>query len=56
MFEVKGSFRMGQRWQPFTKQLDVKSEDDAREKIFSVFGGNHGVPRRGIKIDSIKKA
>ncbi len=56
MFEVKGKFKQGLSWQGFTKKVDVKDEDEARERIFCLFGGNHGIPRQLIKIESMEKA
>lgn len=56
MFEVKGTFKMGAHWQPFTKTVDVKTKDEAIERIFAVFGGNHGIARRHVKVESIEKA
>lgn len=53
VYRVEGTFKMGHRWQPFAKEFAIASEDDAREKCFSVFGSKHGVPRRLMKIRDV---
>lgn len=56
-FVVAGKFyaRRGD-WQPFRKQHDADSADQAREWALSEIGGCHHVKRHLIKIDSVEPA
>lgn len=49
-FRVSGRFRMGGDWQPFSKELAAADEAAAREKLLSVLGSQHGVPRKYVTI------
>ncbi|TLZ78286.1 MAG: 50S ribosomal protein L18a [Methanobacteriota archaeon] len=49
-FRISGRFRMGGAWQPFSKELAAADEAAAREKLLSIFGSQHGVPRKYITI------
>src|SRR2546422_10337389 len=52
-FRISGRFRMGRRWQPFSKELAAADEVAAREKLLSVLGSQHGVPRKYISIATV---
>jgi len=52
-YEVKGTFRMGEDWMPYTKVIDAPNEKQAQERVLTVFGSKHNLKRRYIKIDSI---
>ena len=52
-YEVKGTFRMGEDWMPYTKVIDAPNEKQAQERVFTVFGSKHNLKRRYIKIDSV---
>ncbi|MCQ8893188.1 MAG: 50S ribosomal protein L18Ae [Methanolinea sp.] len=52
-FEVKGDFRMGDEWRPFTKVIEAPSEAQAKERTYAVFGSKHRVKRSYITIHSI---
>ncbi len=56
-FVVSGSFyaRRGD-WQPFRKQHEADSPEQAREWALSEIGGCHHVKRALIKIDSVTPA
>jgi ribosomal protein L20A (L18A) len=56
-FVVSGSFyaRRGD-WQPFRKQHEADSPEQAREWALSEIGGCHHVKRHLIKIDSVQPA
>src|SRR2546426_442297 len=49
-FRISGRFRMGRRWQAFSKELAASDEAAAREKLLSVLGSQHGVPRKYVAI------
>ena len=53
-FEVKGTFRMGEDWMPYTKVIEAPNEKQAQERIFAVIGSKHNLKRRYIKIDAVK--
>ncbi len=52
-FRISGRFRMGRRWQPFSKELAAADEVAVREKLLSVLGSQHGVPRKYIAIATV---
>src|SRR5439155_25991958 len=52
-FRISGRFRMGRRWQPFSKELAASDEVAAREKLLSVLGSQHGVPRKYVTIAQV---
>ncbi len=54
MFEVKGSFLMGEDWMPYTKVVEAPNEKQAEERTFAVIGSKHKLKRRYIKIDGVK--
>ncbi len=49
-FRISGRFRMGRAWLPFSKELAASDEAAAREKLLSILGSQHGVPRKYIAI------
>lgn len=54
LFQVKGKFLMGEKMQPFVKELKSDSEKSAAEMIYSELGSKHKTPRNKIKIEEIK--
>ncbi len=52
-FRIRGRFRMGPAWQPFSKEIAAPDEEGAREKLLSVLGSQHGVSRRYIEIAGV---
>lgn len=53
-FEVKGTFRMGEDWMPYTKVIVAPNENQAKERTFAVIGSKHNLKRRYIKVDAVK--
>jgi len=53
MYEVKGTFLMGEDWKPYTKVIRAPNEEQARERVFAVIGSKHNLKRRYIKIDAV---
>ena len=39
----------------FTKEIEAKSENDAKEKVYALFGSQNGLRRERIFIDKITK-
>jgi large subunit ribosomal protein LX len=54
MFEVKGTFLMGEDWKPYTKVIAAPNEKQAQERTFAVIGSKHNLKRRYIKVDGVK--
>jgi large subunit ribosomal protein LX len=52
-FRISGRFRMGRAWQPFSKELAANDEAAAREKLLSILGSQHGVPRKYVTIATV---
>ena len=55
-FEVKGTFRMGEDWMPYTKVIEAPNANQAQERTFAVIGSKHNLKRRYITIDSVNPA
>ncbi|HYS74188.1 MAG TPA: 50S ribosomal protein L18Ae [Thermoplasmata archaeon] len=53
-FRISGRFRMGRGWQPFAKEIAAADEAAAREKLLSVLGSQHRVPRKYIEIRTVE--
>jgi len=53
-FEVNGTYKNGNDWQPFTKEISAYNEARATEKIYNIIGSKHRLKRSYIKIDGIK--
>ncbi len=54
MYEVKGTFLMGEDWKPYTKVIAAPNEKQAKERTFAVIGSKHNLKRRYIKVDGVK--
>ena len=52
-FEVKGTFRMGEDWMPYTKVIEAPNEKQAQERTFAVIGSKHNLKRRYIKVETV---
>ncbi len=55
-FEVAGSYLQHGQATKFTKFVSAHNESFAKEKTFTMFGSKQGLPRRNIKIESVKVA
>ncbi|MFQ5837996.1 MAG: 50S ribosomal protein L18Ae [Thermoplasmata archaeon] len=54
-FRIKGEFLMGKSYQPFTKEVAAKDEDEAVEKLLSLLGSKHRTRRKNIKIQRVEE-
>ena len=52
-FKATGTFLMGEKTQPFNKEVAAKDKKEAEELVFSIMGSKHGVKRFRIDIDKI---
>ncbi|MFX1518882.1 MAG: 50S ribosomal protein L18Ae [Promethearchaeota archaeon] len=55
VFRVKGEYRAKNKKIPFAKEVKALKEAHAIEKILSLIGSKHRVPRNFIKITEIKQ-
>jgi large subunit ribosomal protein LX len=52
-YRIRGRFRMGRKWQAYSKEVAAADEVSAREQLLSVLGSQHGVARRYIEIRDV---
>jgi large subunit ribosomal protein LX len=52
-FKVTGSFRMGRKNQPFSKEVIAGDKKGASEMILSELGSKHKVKRYDIKVTEV---
>ncbi|MCZ7403159.1 MAG: 50S ribosomal protein L18Ae [Candidatus Methanoperedens sp.] len=55
-FIVKGTFKAGHKYEPFTKKITTLNKNLASEKVFSLLGSEHRVKRSLVKIVSVEEA
>ncbi len=51
---IKGKLKLKFEWKEFTKTVEAKDEKAALNAALSILGGNHGVKRFDIKVDSVE--
>jgi len=55
MFSVEGKIRMGKEERAFRKEIEAKSEKDAENRVYALFGSQSGIQRTAVKIEKIVK-
>lgn len=55
-FIIQGKFKAGVQWENFSKKVESNNEKNAREKVLSLLGSQHGINRKLITIESVKEA
>ena len=55
IYRVKGQFVLGSQTQKFTKEPKSFNEENIYEKIYSLFGSQHGINRNKIDIQEIEE-
>jgi large subunit ribosomal protein LX len=53
LFEVKGTFKIGDDWRPYAKVIEAPNEQQAKERIFTVMGSKHRLKRRYITVSTV---
>ena len=53
-FEVIGTFKVDEGWKPYTKVVEAPNENQVNERIYTIFGSKHRLPRRCVRISGIK--
>ena len=54
-YSVTGKMKLGSEERKFEKKVDAKTENDAKEKIFSLLGSMNGLQRSMITIEKIEE-
>jgi ribosomal protein L20A (L18A) len=49
-FTLSGEVKFGSQWNTFSKELQAKNEDHAKDLLMARFGSKHKVPRRFINL------
>ncbi|KQC05812.1 MAG: 50S ribosomal protein L18a [Methanomicrobiaceae archaeon] len=52
-YEVKGEFKVGDEWKPYSKVVTVPNEMLAKERIYTIIGSKHRLKRNYIKINAV---
>ncbi len=55
-YSVSGEMKLGPEKRKFTKIVEAKSENDAKEKTYALIGSLNGLQRSMIKIASVGEA
>jgi len=55
-FNVSGKVRIKGNERTFIKEVEAKSENDAKEKILALFGSDNGLQRSMVNIEKVEKA
>jgi large subunit ribosomal protein LX len=53
VFEVKGTFKIGDEWRPYAKIIEAPNEEQAKERTFTVIGSKHRLKRRYITVNTV---
>lgn len=56
LYEVKGKYSEKGGFKPFTRSVEAKNEKLAKEKTFCLFTSEHGIKKRMVTVDTVKKA
>ncbi len=54
-YSVSGNIKLGSENRSFTKTVEAKSENDARDKVYSLFGSVNGIQRTMISIEKVEE-
>jgi large subunit ribosomal protein LX len=52
---VIGKFKAGTKWENFTKNITSQNEKNARGKVYSLIGSEHGLKRNLIRLESVTR-
>ena len=54
-YSVSGKMKLGPEERKFAKKVEAKSENDAKEKLYSLLGSVNGLQRSMIKIEKVEE-
>ena len=52
---ISGKFKAGRSWEAFTKKVASQNEKNAKDKVYSLIGSEHGLKRNLIQLESTTK-
>lgn len=52
---ISGKFKAGRSWEAFTKKVTSQNEKNAKDKVYSLIGSEHGLKRNLIQFESTTK-
>ena len=55
-FNVSGEIKIKNGLRKFEKSVDAKSEKQARDKIFAMFGSSNRLKRTAVNISTVSKS
>ena len=55
IYKVTGSFKKGNKIQPFTKEILMDNKKNVEEYVYSILGSKHRVKRKEITITKIEE-
>jgi len=50
---IKGKMKLKFEWKKFTKTVTAEDDKSAKDKAMSILGGNHGLKRFEVNIESV---
>jgi large subunit ribosomal protein LX len=53
-YRVEGNARIDGEWRPYSKVVSAPNERQARERIYTLIGSKHRLPRREIRVGKIE--
>ena len=54
-FKLSGKFKLGSQIREFNKEISAETDEQAREKLLSIFGSKHRLPRRFINLLNVSE-
>jgi large subunit ribosomal protein LX len=55
-YRVEGTFRIDGEWRPYRKVVPAPNEEQARERIYTLLGSKHRLPRREIRVEKVERS
>lgn len=55
LFVFKGKIDTGSRVTEFEKTVEAETEKHATEKLYSILGSQHSIPRSKVELDEIER-
>jgi large subunit ribosomal protein LX len=53
-YRVEGTFQMDGEWRPYAKVITAPNEEQARERVYTLFGSKHRLKRREIRVAKVE--
>jgi len=53
-FRVEGTARIDGEWRPYRKVIRAPNENQARERVYTLLGSKHRLPRREIRVGKVE--